>query len=232
MKHNPLATTTAEAPDNRERLLQAALLLFRRNGYHGVGVSDILQGACLPKGSLYHHFPGGKDQIAVEVIARVADSAIALIDHAQAPTTAQRVRKVGKQIQTWMTRTGDGTLALLASFAAGGDTRPVVRTAVADAYGRVVLVLTRYLRADGFTEAAARDRAFLVLALLEGGGLTSLACQQTRLFSKAAECAASVCELPMTTAAASSAQNVKSTKTTRAGTTTRTAAPKATSTSA
>ncbi len=212
MKHNPLAASIAEASDNRERLLQAALLLFRGHGYHGVGVSDILKGASLPKGSLYHHFPGGKDQIAVEVIARVADSAIALIEHAQAPTTAARVRKVGAQIQTWMVRTGDGTLALLASFAAGGDTRPVVRAAVADAYERIAAFIARYLRADGLTEAAARDRAFLVLALLEGGGLTSLACQQTRLFTKAVACAASVCELPAsakTTSPAKPAQAAK-----------------------
>ncbi len=199
MQHNPLATTAAEAPDNRERLLEAALLLFRRNGYHGVGVSDILKGASLPKGSLYHHFPGGKDQIAVEVITRVADSAIALIEHAQAPTTAARVRKVGAQIQTWMTRTGDGTLALLASFAAGGDTRPVVRVAVAEAYERLAHTLSTHLQADGLAKAVARDRAFLVLALLEGGGLTSLACQQTRLFSQATEHAALVCELPAPT---------------------------------
>ena len=198
----PQDPAQAVPADNRERLLQAALLLFRSNGYHGVGVSDILQGASLPKGSLYHHFPGGKDQIAVEVIARVADSAIALIEHAQAPTTATRVRKVGAQIQTWMTRTGDGTLALLASFAAGGDTRPAVRVAVAEAYERLAHTLSAYLQADGLAKSLARDRAFLVLALLEGGGLTSLACQQTRLFTQAVEHAALVCELPAPMAAA------------------------------
>ncbi|MES2950507.1 MAG: helix-turn-helix domain-containing protein [Pseudomonadota bacterium] len=35
--------------------MEAALLLFRGHGYHGVGINDILKSASLPKGSLYHH---------------------------------------------------------------------------------------------------------------------------------------------------------------------------------
>ncbi len=180
--------------DNRERLLQEALQLFRCHGYHGVGVSDILKAAALPKGSLYHHFPGGKDQIAVEVIVRVTDSALALINHGPAQPTAQRVRRAGGQMQKWMLRTGGGTLALLASFAADGDARPVVRTAVSDAYQRLSACLAGHLKADGMPARLAQERAFLVLALLEGGGLTSQACAAPKLFAAAIEQAARLCD--------------------------------------
>lgn len=192
---NPL---TAPAGDNRERLLQEALLLFRVHGYHGVGVSDILAAAALPKGSLYHHFPGGKDQIAVEVITRVTDSALALIAKAPARSTAQRVRLAGAQMQKWMLRTGGGTLALLASFAADGDARPVVRAAVQAAYQRLASCLAGYLKADGLPARTAQERAFLVLALLEGGGLTSQACAEPRHFAAAVEHAAALCDMPFT----------------------------------
>lgn len=57
---------------NRNALIQTALKLFRRHGYAGVGVSEILLGTGLPKGSLYYHFPGGKLQLAEEAI-RSAD---------------------------------------------------------------------------------------------------------------------------------------------------------------
>ncbi|MGD9864998.1 MAG: TetR family transcriptional regulator, partial [Pseudodonghicola sp.] len=49
---------------SRDRLIRAASGLFRRRGYAGVGVSEILTVAELPKGSLYHHFPGGKRELA------------------------------------------------------------------------------------------------------------------------------------------------------------------------
>lgn len=38
---------------------------FRRKGYNGVGLSEILETAGVPKGSLYHHFPNGKSDVAL-----------------------------------------------------------------------------------------------------------------------------------------------------------------------
>ncbi len=49
----------------RERLVRAAVDLFQAKGYHGTGLNEILELAQAPKGSLYHHFPGGKEELAV-----------------------------------------------------------------------------------------------------------------------------------------------------------------------
>ena len=53
-----------KTPDTRLTLIKTASKLFRRKGYSGVGLSEILTAAGLPKGSLYHHFPGGKPELA------------------------------------------------------------------------------------------------------------------------------------------------------------------------
>jgi len=52
----------------RERILYAAAELFRRHGYAGTGLNRVVAQADAPFGSLYHHFPGGKQQLAEEVI--------------------------------------------------------------------------------------------------------------------------------------------------------------------
>jgi TetR/AcrR family transcriptional repressor of lmrAB and yxaGH operons len=52
----------------RERLIRAAVFLFQSQGYHGVGLTAILTRARAPKGSLYHHFPGGKEDLAVAAV--------------------------------------------------------------------------------------------------------------------------------------------------------------------
>ena len=52
----------------RERILYAAAELFRRQGYSGTGLKQVVTEAEAPFGSLYHHFPGGKQQLADEVI--------------------------------------------------------------------------------------------------------------------------------------------------------------------
>ena len=49
----------------RERLVTTAAALFRQKGYHGTGLTEILDAAKAPKGSLYHHFPDGKQDLAL-----------------------------------------------------------------------------------------------------------------------------------------------------------------------
>jgi TetR/AcrR family transcriptional regulator, lmrAB and yxaGH operons repressor len=50
-------------------MIRAAADLMQRRGYVGTGVAEILLQAGAPRGSLYHHFPGGKREIALEAIA-------------------------------------------------------------------------------------------------------------------------------------------------------------------
>jgi AcrR family transcriptional regulator len=60
------ATTTT----TKDRLVDASAELFRRQGYSGTGVKQILAEASAPFGSLYHHFPGGKEQLGAATIRR------------------------------------------------------------------------------------------------------------------------------------------------------------------
>src|SRR5437763_14916446 len=52
----------------RERLVATSAELFRRQGFAGTGVKQIVAEASAPFGSLYHFFPGGKEQLGAEVI--------------------------------------------------------------------------------------------------------------------------------------------------------------------
>src|SRR3954447_1642108 len=52
----------------KDRILDSSAELFRRQGYTGTGVKQIAAAAKAPFGSLYHFFPGGKEQLGEEVI--------------------------------------------------------------------------------------------------------------------------------------------------------------------
>lgn len=56
------------APKTRERIVRASAEAFRRQGYTGTGLKQIVAAANAPFGSLYHFFPGGKEQLGVEVV--------------------------------------------------------------------------------------------------------------------------------------------------------------------
>ena len=54
------------AKDTRTRMLETTARLLQHRGYFGTALSDILRESNAPRGSLYFHFPGGKDQLVIE----------------------------------------------------------------------------------------------------------------------------------------------------------------------
>jgi TetR/AcrR family transcriptional repressor of lmrAB and yxaGH operons len=64
----------SDRPDPKEKTIIAAAKLLRRHGYNGTALSDILAASGSPRGSLYFHFPNGKEEIAVAALTYAADS--------------------------------------------------------------------------------------------------------------------------------------------------------------
>ena len=56
---------------SRDRILDAAEMLFRQRGYHGVSLIDVAQAVQMRKPSLYHHFPEGKEELFLSVHDRM-----------------------------------------------------------------------------------------------------------------------------------------------------------------
>ena len=54
-------------------MIHAASELFGQRGYHATAFSDVIQGSGAPRGSIYFHFPGGKQELAREAIALAGD---------------------------------------------------------------------------------------------------------------------------------------------------------------
>src|SRR6202050_5068181 len=79
----------------RDRIVDASAELFRLQGYNGTGVKQIVEAAQAPFGSVYHHFPGGKEQIGAEAIrvsGKLYEQLIpAVFDVAPDPVTGVRM---------------------------------------------------------------------------------------------------------------------------------------------
>lgn len=67
--------TTGTAPTeyksgraSRERFLNSTAELLQERGYYGTGLNEILARSGAPRGSLYHHFPGGKDELTISAL--------------------------------------------------------------------------------------------------------------------------------------------------------------------
>ena len=58
--------------DARERMIDSAQRLLARRGYGAATFSAVLSDSHAPRGSIYHHFPDGKDQLVAAAIERTS----------------------------------------------------------------------------------------------------------------------------------------------------------------
>src|SRR5439155_23483141 len=70
--------------DTRSRVIVAALGLMRRHGYAGTSISDVVAASNAPRGSVTFHFPGGKEEMAVEVVDLMTKTILDQVDQAAA----------------------------------------------------------------------------------------------------------------------------------------------------
>ncbi|MCA3696940.1 TetR/AcrR family transcriptional regulator [Aquidulcibacter sp.] len=161
----PLAATAA-ALGSKERLIAAALSLFQAKGYHGVAISDILDATSLPKGSLYHHFPGGKEELAIAAVAFISDEVDARLaaEFAKNKRAGAVLLELAHECVSWL-RLSDYTQTPLLGLLAASPGESALTQAICDAQKRW---LARFETALGGTEEA-HDKACLALASLEGG---------------------------------------------------------------
>ena len=77
-------------PTTRDRLILAGATLFRERGFHGTSVADILARAQAPKGSLYHHFPDGKADLALAAAHATSLLVLDIVARAYEPAASFR----------------------------------------------------------------------------------------------------------------------------------------------
>jgi TetR/AcrR family transcriptional repressor of lmrAB and yxaGH operons len=181
---------TSETRPTRDRLVQAMARALQQRGYHGIGLAELLAEAGAPKGVLYHHFPGGKQALAVAAIeataAHIAASLDRLILARADPLTALQGWLALAQAQ--LDRSGferGCPLATVALETTAVDT--AVRAALAQAFDGIRARLALLLCSAGVAEARAGGLAALVVAAYEGALMQARVAGSAAPMAEAAE---------------------------------------------
>ena len=159
------------ARSTRESILTATAELMRRQGYAAVSVKQISTGSGAPIGSIYHHFPGGKAQIAREALVDSGAAYALLI-----PTLMEGQDDLGEAIAlafdaaaATMESTGFANMCPVSTVAGEvTDSEESLRVVAAEVFESWVSGAAEFFTLRGVDADEAREVAMSVICALEG----------------------------------------------------------------
>lgn len=169
-------TLVMEQADGRAKLLFGAIALLRERGLRGTSFGAVVERTGAPRGSIYHHFPGGKAQLVEEAVDVVGDAVDGLIAQAgEDPRVALRAFVDGwrSQLEATAFRAGCPVVGVVAEL--GDDEAGGLAAATARAFERWSGRFATLLRGRGLGRRESERLATLVVAAIEGAVLLSRA---------------------------------------------------------
>jgi AcrR family transcriptional regulator len=182
-----VTTSTDTRTDARERMIRSAALLFRRQGIEGTSFSDVLDHSGAPRGSIYHHFPGGKAQLAEEATRYAGDFITAgLVAALDEDDPVAAIRTFTSSWLDILRRADFADGCPVAAAAIEGDKSPGARDAAAAAFARWEELVAGAVKRRGVPADRARSVAALVIGAIEGAIVISRAQRSTEPLERVA----------------------------------------------
>jgi TetR/AcrR family transcriptional regulator, lmrAB and yxaGH operons repressor len=154
----------------RDRLIVTAATLFRQQGYHATGLVELLAVAGVPKGSLYHHFPDGKADLAMAAADWVAAEYMRIMDDAFGPATdfVLGATTLCHKLAKLFDRLEAANACPLTAMLFDGPDGEVFRAHAEAGYRQLTAHLVGHGVRLGLTRAVAQDWAELLLMAVQG----------------------------------------------------------------
>lgn len=181
--------------DTRDRLVEVSATLLQRQGLAGTGIKQILAEAGAPYSSLYHHFPGGKDELAAAAVrasgARYQELVEAVWD--DAPDLLSGVAAVFDGAAQTLRSTDFAVACPIATVALEvATTNEPLRLAIAEIFTAWIEAAVRRFEDELVPAAEARLLALTLISLLEGAFILSQTLRSTEPVLDAGTAAATV----------------------------------------
>lgn len=162
--------------DTREHIIQTTSQLLEKQGYHGTGLNEIIRESGTPKGSLYHYFPEGKDQITAQAVLQ---SGRVVSERIRAGLAASR--SASRAVYEFVMLIAENVEG--SGFAAGSPLTAVametatqserINLACREAYGMLQTAFREKLLDSGFSRTRAEELGTFIVAAVEGGIILS-----------------------------------------------------------
>src|SRR5581483_7437276 len=166
----------------RDRIVETTADLFRRQGYVATGIKQIVEEARAPFGSIYHFFPGGKEELGAEVIRASGAMYMQLfVEIALASTdVVDGVSNFFTGAAEHLEETNYEDACPIATVALEvSSSSETMREACADVFESWIVEGTRLHADGGIDQATARELTIALIAALEGAFVLARALRDT-----------------------------------------------------
>jgi TetR/AcrR family transcriptional regulator, lmrAB and yxaGH operons repressor len=163
------AVSAGSRRDGRERLLNGARKLLAEKGYAGMELRDVAERGKAPRGSIYHHFPGGKTQLAAEAAALEGTEIKALIERSlEERGLAETLTMFGEIFRRRVKDRPEHLGCPVAAAALARPEDPALAAAATKAFQSWEAPIAAALREEGVAAKEAENFAGLVVSTVEG----------------------------------------------------------------
>jgi TetR/AcrR family transcriptional regulator, lmrAB and yxaGH operons repressor len=169
---------------SKQEVLARLMGIFREQGYEGASLTDLSEATGLGRSSLYHYFPGGKDEMATSVLAYL-DAVLEKELYAPLATKASPKKKLDTMLAVLNDFYDGGAKACLLERLCASAGRPVIGRPLRRSF-EVWLTAFETLGVDaGISRTVARTRAEDALARIEGALVVSAGTGNKEVFARA-----------------------------------------------
>jgi len=154
--------------DSRASMVRSAASLISAHGVSATSLSEVLSDSGAPRGSIYHHFPDGKRQLAEDAIQWTSERVLAYL---RSGATDSAADVLGRFIGLWrqvVVRSGGAEGCVVAGVAIDTDEDAPLMELVRATFRSWVDLLAEQLEASGVPAGRARPIAQTTLAGMEG----------------------------------------------------------------
>jgi AcrR family transcriptional regulator len=155
--------------DSRERMVRSAASLIRSRGLSATSFSEVLAHSGAPRGSIYHHFPQGKQQLAQEAIRWTSERALAYLRAGAAVTASDVLERFIDMWRQIVLTSGGAAGCVVAGVAIDSDAREAGEIElVRETFQSWIVMLAEQLESAGVPSERATPVAVATMAGMEG----------------------------------------------------------------
>jgi TetR/AcrR family transcriptional regulator, lmrAB and yxaGH operons repressor len=177
----------------RDRMIDSAVEALERNGFAGMSFTQVLEASGAVRGAIYHHFPGGKSQLAAEAAGRTdtnVRSALGRLPHDSPHATVEAFLATVRPVVE-RSVAGGGCAVAAVTPCADSDNEQLRRLA-AHAFASWIGLLAEALTKSGMSPAQASNLASLLITMLEGSNIVCRAAHNLDAFEQASRAALAI----------------------------------------